>query len=296
MRTKVLCCLLAALALVSCTRDPIYGEVSGYRITFDIDNDVLYCRPALPELFQVMFYDCESGKKVYETYMGSEGGYLHAFNPGRYHVVVYGLGGNKASVEYTKDFKLLSIETKVFQNTPMKIRNAPEHLLMGALTEIEIPYRSEADPEFILTVPVASVCDSWKVCIHGIKGLQYSSSARLVVNRQVCGIEVDGMKKDDIGSIISMSYDIVGNEVLEMPFCTFGMPDEGAVTIRVELEAQDRRVHTAEYDITSQVRDQQNISHIINVQMDIELQPMVQGGLDPSADEWDPHHEHIEIK
>ena len=297
MRTNILsCCLLAAVMLGSCTREPIYEEVSGYRIDFEIDNDVLHCQSALPELFQVMFYDCTSGKKVYETYMGSTGGYLHAFNPGRYDVVVYGMGENKASVEYTKDYSLLSIETKVFQNSPLRIVNAPDHLLLGVLPQTDIPYRSEADPEFRLTVPLQSVCDSWKVCVHGIKGLQYSSSARLVVNRQVQRIEVDGMKREESGPIILMRYSITDNDVLEMPFCTFGMPDEEDVIIHIELEAQDRKIHTADFNVTDQIRDPKNVSHILDVLMEVELQPMVQGGLDPSADEWDPHHEQIDIK
>ena len=131
-------CLMALLLASSCTRDPICNEVSKYRIDFTLDRNILYCQERDPELIQLMFYDVATGKKVDETYMSPQGGYLYSIRPGEYGVIAFGISENSTSVTYSKDLDLISAETKVLQNSP-KVINAPGHLYVGTVIPATIP-------------------------------------------------------------------------------------------------------------------------------------------------------------
>lgn len=290
----ILC--LPLLFLASCTRDPIYDEVTQYRIRFSIDNDVLYCPEADPELIQVIFYNPQSGKKVSEVYMGTDGGYLYDIQPGEYAIVAFGMGASRTDIEYTKDLNLLCAQTKVLQNSPEKVINSPQHQLVGTVIPATIPYLSEADEPFILDIPMKSVCESWKVMVSGIKGLQFASSVNLYLSNQTSEVSLKDMSRDGFCTINVKDYGISSPEgLLEIPFCTFGMKGEGEVTARLVIEAQDRQFHSQVYDITAQVRNPDNTEHTIYLDFQTELHPLIQGGLDPGADEWDEHREHIDV-
>lgn len=291
----VLLCL-PFLFLVSCTRDPIYDEVSQYRISFDMDRNDLYCQEKDPELIQVVFYDIQSGKKIRELYMGPEGGYLYDIQPGDYAIVAFGMDAGRTDIEYTKDLNLLRAQTKVLQKSPEKIINSPQHRLVGTVIPATIPYLSEADEPCVLNIPMSSPCDSWKVTVTGIKGLQFASSVNLYLSNQVCEVSLKEMKGEGLCTINVKDYQISAQEgLLEIPFCTFGMSPEGPITARLVIEAHDRQFHSQTYDVSSQVRDPGNTQHSIMLDFQTELLPLVQGGLDPQADEWDEHREHIDV-
>lgn len=288
--------MLSLLSVLSCQRDPIYDAASKYRFEFDIDDDVLFCNAVKPELIQVIFYDPQTGKKLDETYMSPEGGYLYSFQTGCYDIVAFTLGAERTDITYTKDLNLLTAETKVIQSSPATVINAPDHVFAGVVRQASIPCLSEADPQFVLTIPLKSVCDSWKVEVRGVKGLQYASSASLYLGNQGKEILLKEWKTNGNCTIKATGKVDVERGVIEIPFCTFAMGKDGQVTARLLVEGQDRKVRSGEFDVTSQVRDSTNSSHIITVDFPIELQPMTQGGLDPSADEWDENREFIDIK
>jgi|GEM_PF-5399956 len=287
---------LSLLSLLSCQRDPIYEAVSRYRFEFDIEDDVLYCSAAEPELIQVMFYDPQTGKKIDETYMSPGGGYLYSFQNGCFDIVAFTMGADRTDITYTKDLSLLTAETKVIQNSPVTVINAPDHVFAGVLRSVTIPCLSEADPQFILTIPLKSVCDSWKVCVTGVKGLENASSAYMYLTNQTMEVLLKEWEPQGNCSIKAAGKVDVQKGIIEIPFCTFAMGKDGKTTLRVMIEANDRRVHSMDFDVTAQVTDPENTSHIITVDFPTELLPMTQGGLDPSADEWDENHQFIDVK
>lgn len=294
MRNRLLL-LVSLLALsVGCSRDPIFDEVSKYRVDFDIRDNALWCRKASPELIQVMFYDPASGKKVYETYLSPEGGYLYSITPGRYNIVAFAMGDGATDIEYSRDFNLLSARTKTIQTKPETVINAPDHLLVGTLTPVDIPYLSEADPLFRMTIPMSSICDSWKVVVKGVKGLEYTSSVSMYVYNQKAEVPIRTMQAEGSSALSTKGAPNLSEGTLEIPFCTFGMND-GGISVRISIESLDRQVHTAVFDVTDQVTDTSNDNHVITVEFPVELLPPIQGGLDPSADEWDDHHEFIDV-
>jgi len=291
--------ILGVIALsfcASCTREPIYDAVSKYRFEFELDSDVLYCKDASPELIEVLFYDPASGKKVTEAYMSPTGGYLYSVEPGMYDIVAFSMGAKSTDITYTKDLNLLTAETKVLQSSPEKVIVSPDHVYACVKRGVVIPSLSEADPEFSLEFPLESVCDSWKVEVRGIKGLRYASSAYLYVSGQTADILLKDMKKEGTCSVRAKSQAVRDTTCLEIPFCTFGMTGSGTITAKLIIEAQNGQKHTGEFDITSQVRDSCNATHLITIDFPAELKPPVQGGLDPSSDPWNENREHIDIQ
>lgn len=297
MKSRLLIPLLAmSLVFLSCTRDPIYDEVSRYHICFSIDSDVLYCRGKQPELIQVIFYDPVSGKKIDEAYMGPEGGYLYSFTPGAYDIVAVSMGSSRTELTFTKDFNLLTAQTKTIQSSPVKVIAAPDHMYAGVMAGTVIPFLSEADPPFELTIPMKSVCDSWKIKVTGVKGVEYSAGITAYVFNQTQEIYLKDNRPSGNCAIRAEGRAVQDEGVFEIPFCTFGMSDTGTIRIRVDIEALDRKVHSMEFDVTSQILDVSNREHLITVDFPTELSPMIQGGLDPSADKWDEHHEFVDIE
>lgn len=286
---------MALTVSVSCTRDPIYDEVSKYRIDFTMDRDVLYCAEDDPNLIQLMFYDLSTGRKADECYMEPGGGYLYAIRPGEYGVVAFGMSENNTTVDYTKDLELVCAQTKEIQKNP-KVIIAPGHLYAGCVVPARIPYLSEADPAFTMRIPLKSICDSWKVVVTSVKGLEYASSITLYLSGQKSEVSLKDMEVE--GDCTIMATGTAHKEVgtAEIRFCTFGMNTGGKIIARVVIEAQDRQKHTGEFNVTAQVRDPLNTDHVITIDFPVELLPMIQGGLDPGADEWDEHHEYIEVK
>lgn len=288
-------CLMALLLACACTRDPICDEVSRYRIDFSLDRKVRYCKEKDPSLVQVMFYDLSTGRKVDECYMDPQGGYLYAVQPGEYGVIAYGMSENSTSVNFTKDLGLITAETKEIQKNP-KVITAPGHLFAGTVIPAVIPYLTDADPPFVMTIGLKSICDSWKVVVTGVKGLEYASGVSLYLSGQKSEVYLKDMEARGDCTIMAPGAALAESGTAEIPFCTFGMNTDGDIIAKVILEAQDRQKHTREFNVTDQVRDPLNTDHVITIDFPVELLPMIQGGLDPGADEWDEHHEFIDVK
>lgn len=295
MNKRFLPTLIFTLALVlSCTREPIYDGVSQYRFEFSFPDTVQWCKPQKPELIQVLLYDPQTGKKAGETYMSPDGGYLYAIEPGNWNIVAFTMGSKRTLVDYARDFSLLSAHTSLIQSSPIRTVDSPEHIFVGTLQNVEIPRLSEADAPFILDIPLKPLCDSWRVEVTGIEGLEYASAITLLAFNQAGEVRFCDMDRGDWCAIKATGT--VEGSLAVIPFCTFGMPPDGSVTIRVIIEAEDGQRHYNDFDVTPQVRSPMKRNHIISVDFQTELQPLVQGGLDPVADEWEDHNEFLEIE
>lgn len=293
--------LVAPMAL-SCRRDPICDEVSQYRIEFDIHDSVNYLKPKPAPLIKVMFYDPETGKHVDETFMSPDGGYLYAIEPGKWDIVAYTMDAGKTQVTYPSNLSLLTAETTTIQTNPVKVISAPDHMFTATMRGVDIPYLTDQDPQFLLTMPLEPVCDSWMVRVDSVQGLKYCSDVNMYVFNQYS--EYSFERKSPEGSCVEnvlTGYAVMdttgwNEDYIKIPFCTFGMPEEGDITLRIILTAQDGFAHSRDFNVTDQVRDPENTAHLLRVGFETELKPLVQGGLNPVADEWDPHREVIPLE
>lgn len=288
---------LQLLSFLSCRREEIYDLVSKYRIEFEFVENIRYDDPGLPQKICVVFYDVSSGKKVYETYSGSDGCYLYAITPGTYDIIAYALGTQRTHVTYVNDFNLVTAETNVIANGALKTVSSPDHLYAGVVRNCRIPYLSEGDPDFFLKFNLSTVCDDWKIIIDGVRNLEYASSIDIFIDSQWKEHYL-GLNKKEGGCILNLrgkKENIVGESIV-IPFETFGMMQDVSVKMEVKIMAADGQKHYGVFDISDQVFDPLNMKHIIRAYFDTELKPLTQGGLDPSADDWDENRTTIGIQ
>lgn len=287
---------LALISLSSCRRDYIYDLVSRYRIEFEYPDGIRYDNPGKPSKISVIFYDINTGKKVYETYSDGDGCYLYAITPGCYNVVAYALGTRKTDVTYVNDFNLLTAETSVISQGAVKTVASPDHLLADVKRNCEIPVLSDGDPDFVLKFSMESLCDDWKIVVEGIKNLEYASSINFFIDSQWREFYF-GLDERKDGCVLNVrgGQDNIVEDRLVATFETFGVIPETDVRLEVRIVASDGQKHVLVVDVTDQIYDPDNIDHILKVFFDTELKPLTQGGLDPSTDEWDENRTTIDI-
>lgn len=289
--------ILIALAS-SCQRDPIQGEVSKYRIEFTFDEDILYLKPNRPQLIQFTLYDSQTGKKMKgnnDIPMSPEGAYFVLEKPGIYDIVAVSMSSSSVKLSRTDDISVMTLLTNNISGSNKTIQ-MPDHYYIGAAKRIEFPHLTESDAPFVYKLPLRSVSDSWMIEIHGLKGLEYLNSLEIRIGSQSEYLSVsDMMPKGNATVLVNRNYKSE-NGILYIPFCTFGMPEKGEVNLKIALKAQDGYIHTLNTDASEQVFDPGNKSHIIRLEMDAELKPLEQGGLDPRSEEWNENWEHIRIE
>lgn len=293
--TRLAASIIAVGALAGCYKlEPIHDEVSRYSVRFETDKEsVLYLMPQSIGLLQLSLYNPDNEREVYRMYLGEEGGALRSVEPGTYRIAVWSMNSDYTSVTYTDRFNLLTAESMTTQETPIRVTAAPDHVFAYSNEEFVIPYVTDDDDEVVFTIPLKSVIDTWRLEVEGVKGLENFSAASMFVYNQSREIYFKGWKRS--GTAINRASGKVESNLVTSEFGTFGMPEDERVSIAVKILAQNGYVHEKTVDVTEQIRDPQNTKHIIRIQFDTTLSPLEQGGLKPSADEWDENIEKIEL-
>lgn len=287
--------ILAAGALAGCYKlEPIYDEVSRYSVRFETDKaSVLYMMPESIGLLQLSLYDQNSEREVYRMYLGEEGGALRSVEPGTYRIAVWSMNSDYTSVTYTDRFNLLTAESMTTQETPIRVTAAPDHVFAYSSEEFVIPYITEDEDDVVFTIPLKSVIDTWRIEVEDVKKLENFSAASMFIYNQTREVYFKGWKRS--GTAVNRSSGKVEGELVTSEFGTFGMPEDERVSVAVRILAQNGFVHEKTVDVTEQIRDPQNTEHVIRIQFDTTLNPLEQGGLKPSAEEWDENIEKIEL-
>lgn len=289
MALLVACCVYAG-----CQREPIYRETGQYAVRFTVDSEsVLYMMPEKLELIQLSFYDIENDKEVYTTYMDADGGYLYSIRPGMYKLAAWTLNSDYTSVTYTNKYSLLTAEPKTVQETPMRVIVAPDHVFAYSSGTMEIPYIAEGDEDVVFTLPLKSVIDTWRIEVEGVEGLENFSDANFFVYNQARELYIGGWMCS--GSAVDRSAGKVEGDLIVSEFGTFGMPEDEKVAVVARILAQNSLVHELTVDVTDQIRNPENKDHIIRICFDTKLNPLEQGGLLPTTEEWNEHTDHMDL-
>lgn len=292
--SALLLLVLGAASGSSCSKEPVYTETSPCRLEFSFPEEVLWCDPGEPELIEVLFYDHATGEKVHETYLPPEGGSIRSVTPGEWDIVAFTMGSERTRIGYTRSLGLISASTSLVQRSPQRICESPDHVFVSTLKDVTVPQLTSDDPPFTIGIPLLPLCDSWRVEISGITGLEYAAGITLYVYDQAEEVSLSDMQTEGSCAIVRTGY--VEGDLAVIPFCTFGMPPDGEqVLVQAVIESQDGQRHSCSADVTSQVRSPLRRDHIIRLDWSEELQPLVPGGLDPSADEWEDSSETVDI-
>lgn len=287
--------LLSSCILTGCyKREPIYDEVSKYTVRFEVDSaSVLHMMPRSLGRLQLSLYDPSTEKEVFKMFFSENGGNLYSIYPGKYKIAVWSMNSDYTSVTYTDRFNLLTAESMTTQETPVRVIAAPDHVFAYSNEEFEIPYVTEDDPDVVFTIPLKSVIDTWRIEVEDVKGLENFQEANFFIYNQAREIYLKQWRRS--GSAVDKASGKVEGDLVVSEFGTFGMPEDERVSVVVKILAQNGFVHEKTIDVTEQIKDPENTRHIIRIQFDTTLNPMEQGGLNPSAEEWNENIDRIDL-
>lgn len=281
------------LAATSCVRDEIHEIQTNYRVRYDIDKSVRYnASKGDVEMLWLRFYDVNTGKRIYETWAHPDGTDL-SITPGLYHIVAYSYRNDATKFAYEYDMNLLTAETEsVRAATGQTVIVAPEHFYYGELKDYSVPYVAVEDPAHEIVIPMKSPLESWRVIVTGVKGLRNSRGITFFLTHQRQDLLLSEMKGE--GDVILQFGGRIDDALvnIDTAFNTFGMVPGMSYTLQVQMKDASGMTYVHSEDVTAQILDPDNRDHKITFNYDISLLEMAEGGVDPSAEEWEDYYEH----
>lgn len=285
---------VAFLLMTGCFREPICNETSRYAVRFEIDSaGLLHMMPENIERIRFSLYDPDTEKEVFMTFFSGKGGYLYSVEPGTYKVAAWSMNSDYTSVTYADRYDLLTAESMTVQQTPVRVIAAPDHVFAYSSEEMTIPYVTEDDAEVVFPLPLKSVVDTWRIEVENVKGLENFSSANFFISNQTREIYFKQWKRS--GSAVSRAFGRVEGDKIICEFGSFGMGEDEKVSVIVRILAHNGSVYEKTFDVTNQINDSRNTGHIIKIQFDTTLIPLEQGGLQPSAEDWNENIDVIDL-
>lgn len=312
-RLSVVVAAVAAMVvlLAGCQRDPIMYPTGNYYLEVKMDG--------VPEtmsegsLWQVIFYDANTKMKSFETYITPKlhpsdmpaGAYVRGLQAGEYDMVVF-----NRNVKVTT-FNMGDASDRLYAYAPNSgysegtpIVHAPDELYVSC-SRVKVPYVSGEDVYIIASEP-KSILDTREYVVHGVKGLDIAENIALYVSRQdrgswLCPIhqlneKVILVARGETRPANATKAEGDGEDYLIWtPISTFGsvQGDEGQrMLLTVAIEGPNGSLYYGQADVTDQFLAG---NKIIEVTLDIEVEPLQQGGFDPTATPWDEFITKIEL-
>lgn len=299
---KTICRIATALTAVvaagifpSCERDIIYNWKSGCQIVISPVYDMLYDRPEkAPSLFRVLLYDPVSHNLVSSNMVGGCGGNLYNVRPGTYDILVYNYTLNKTKVTHEENLSLMQAGTPAIAYKATPIVQTPSHLFVEKFDDVVIPHLTDNDEPFVIHSKPRSVIESWILIIDGIKGLRNADYIDIYISgqSQASFIAKDaGSRANNVNATICFQA-VCDYEkgLICTPFTTFGkIPDERVkLELNIRIVGSGGEVYSCSEDVTGQFDNSDNLRHEIKATFDVTIEGRHDGGMNPSAEPWDP--------
>lgn len=307
MRRLILISALAALLMVlaGCKRRPLVEVDNNVYLNITIDKDIVnYTVEKDPEMMRAIFYDSESGNFVSQSFLPHTGGYVHVM-PGRtYDILVYNFDteatiitqdGNINDIYAFTNLIPDNLKTRLKGRAPGNeeeyIVFEPDHLFVGKLEGVYIPFRGEGMPIHILDIHAETVVETWIIEVDKINGAEYVGSVSSVMT---------GLSDHNLIGTPQKSYEeaTVFFEAgqLEMDgrflakFNTFGRNHEVPTSQIFSLVITDTGGKTWSFNMDVSKKFENNPEQYIRIETaDIDIpkpDAASGGGLAPEVDEW----------
>lgn len=288
---------LVALSLASCRREPIHEPFSSYYLVLEGEYKALHINPAVPGMYEAVFYNKDTHSEVARSYLGSAGGYIYDLAPGTYEMMVYGLDSGNTVVSGQSTFNGATATTDRYKDADTLSYNAPDHLLVARDLEFTIPFMYDtSETEYLYAYP-KTICDTWCVVVYGIKGLGNASSMDFYITGQSRSNSIGPDRRSDSEMTIHFpaTVDYAGNRIYT-PFCTFGKLPDHVSNLRLVIRDSNQRAIVCRADITDQFDDPENTNHLIVLKFDVEIDPRKDAGMIPDVDEWNDNYYDYDIQ
>jgi len=314
-RIFTICILVvaAAMSLMSCQRDPIVYPTGNYYL--EVNMDGVTDELEASSLWQVLFYDATTHMKAFETYITPmlhpedmpTGAYIRGLKAGTYDVVVYNRGTKVTA------FNVADASNRIYayapnagysQGTPIVFE--PDNLFVWQSRE-RVPYVS-GDDVYVIKASPKCIIDTREIIVHGIKGLDIAENIALYVSRMDRGSWLCPVKQlyekvivvaqgevRDLKAQTKADGDEEERFVIWTPVSTFGVVDgeeDQRILLTVAIGGPNGSVYYGQADVTDQFLAGQKV---IETTLDIEVEPLQQGGFDPTATPWEEFVTKIEL-
>lgn len=244
---------------------------------------------------QFNLYDAESGKTAYRTFFGQNGGYIAAPAPGVYSAVAWTMDAARTRINYADNFNLVTAQTPFVEKSSSAAAVGPDAVWVWNSAKVEIPVLPEPDGEYTINVNMIPVTETWHIDVHGVEGLENFSGAEFILDNQYQEKYLKNFSRGKIGALVSSGFHDRDRETVSCRFETFGVPPDGRIRASIDIHSTGGYTHSTTADVTQQMRDTANTARIISIYFETTLFPPQQGGLAPSAQEWDSDLEIIDI-
>lgn len=295
-----LAALFAVLVFAGCQRDQIVYPTSNYYL--EVDMSGISDQLEKGSLWQVLFYDATTKMKVYETYITPllhpedkpTGAYITGLQAGDYDIVLFNRDTRVTVFHYgDASDKIYAYAPNAGYSDGTPIVYEPDELYVYS-SRVKVPYVSGDDVCYIKTYP-KPILDTREFVVNGIKNLDIAENIFLYLSRQDRGswlCPVAQLKEKSIlvaeGETRHVNATKAQDSVcIWTPVSTFGAVDGSSgqkILLTVAIEGPNGAHYFGQADVTDQFLAGEKV---IYVNMEIDVQPLEQGGFDPKATPWD---------
>lgn len=302
MKRIIITILLVVSVLPSCKREPIYNLKSDYQIRVRIDTTRTFGTYSAG-IMAIALYDVGTDKCVYNTYSSNiehlEDGiymssYLTGLEQGTYKMLVYNYDTKTTKVEDVDRWSRAYAETNLIDysdNVP--IVYAPDPLFVVSESELEVPVVYSNEGVHVIEKVAGQMTDTYKIEVRGVHNLPIATSISLYLSGQVSSAMLCDGEQVQEKAILAMSgtpvYRKMGevrDSLISAPFSTFGkLKSAEHCYLTLVIGAPNGATYYSQTDVVDYLNDE-NLSGVIPVNVDITVEPRKDGGVDPSTDEW----------
>lgn len=293
-------CVALFSVLAGCQRDVIVYPTGNYYLEMDMSN--IPAELDRSSIWQVLFYDSETKLKAFETYITPllhpsdkpVGAYLQGLRPGDYQMVVFNRDVKITTFNVGDAYdKVYAYALRAGYSESTPIVYEPDAVYSYS-EKVKVPYVTDKEAYVLKAVP-APILETREYIVNGVKSLDLAEKIFLYVSRQDRGkwlCPVGPLDEKVIVMAEGRTRKIVETKaqdslVIWTPVSTFGSVegDEGQrILLTVGIQGPKGSVYYAQVDITDQFLSG---APVIEVTVDIEVEPLQQGGFDPEAKPWE---------
>jgi hypothetical protein len=293
------------LSLTGCRRRPLVEVDNNVYLNIIIDKDIVnYTVEKDPEMMRVIFYDAETGRFASQSFLPHNGGYVHVMPGKTYDILVYNFdteatvisndGNINDIMAYTNlipDNLRTRLKGRTVKNEEEIIVFEPDHLFVGKLEDVYIPFRGEGIPAYTLDIHAKTVVETWIIEVDKIKGAEYVGSVSSVMTGLSDHNKIGSpMKSYDEATVFFEAGQIGSDGRFYAKFNTFGRNHLVTTNQIFSLVITDTGGKTWSFNMDVSKKFENNPEQYIKIITDdIDIpKPEVSsgGGLAPEVDEW----------
>ena len=307
MRRLTIISVLIALLMVcaGCKRRPLVEVDNNVYLNITIDKDIVnYTVERDPEMMRAIFYDSESGKFASQSFLPHNGGYVHVMPGRKYDILVYNFDteatvisqdGNindiYAFTNLIPDNLRTRLKGRTVKNEEELIVFEPDHLFVGKLEDVYIPFRGEGMPVYTLDIHAKTVVETWIIEVDRIRGAEYVGSVSSVMTGLSDHNKIGAPQKSYDEATVYFEAGQIGKDGRFLAkFNTFGRNFEVSTSQIFSLVITDTGGKPWSFNMDVSKKFENNPEQYIRIETDdIEIpKPEVStgGGLAPEVDEW----------